>query len=118
MTGTGAARRSQLVRTVAATLLVFQSVATAGVGLLHASERLIAPAAVEAEHGKACVVLHDPARCPGCQVVGVAALPEPCRGPLEADARSGRLVAPPLEPRAAPRFNRAAAPRPPPTLSV
>lgn len=111
-------RRGHLTAQVAALLLLSQGLAAGGLGLVHASERITAPSAIEAEHGKACVVLHDPARCPGCQAVGVAALPEPCRTRLEPDGRAGRWVAPRLELRAARLFSRATASRAPPTFSV
>ena len=53
-------------RRLAALLLVLQGLAGGAVPLAHASERLSAPAHVEAQHGAGCVALHDGLRCPLC----------------------------------------------------
>ncbi len=57
-------------RRLAALLLVLQGLAGGAVPLAHASERLSAPAHVEAQHGAGCVALHDGLRCPLCQFAG------------------------------------------------
>ena len=57
-------------RRLAALLLVLQALAGGAVPLAHASERLSAPAHVEAQHGAGCVALHDGLRCPLCQFAG------------------------------------------------
>ncbi len=54
-------------RRLAALLLVLQALAGGAVPLAHASERLSAPAHVEAQHGAGCVALHDGLRCALCQ---------------------------------------------------
>ena len=57
-------------RRLAALLLVLQALAGGAVPLAHASERLSAPAHVEAQHGAGCVALHDGLRCALCQFAG------------------------------------------------
>jgi len=57
-------------RRLAALLLVLQGLAGGAVPLAHASERLSAPAHVEAQHGAGCVALHDGLRCALCQFAG------------------------------------------------
>jgi hypothetical protein len=57
-------------RRLAALLLVLQGLAGGAVPLAHASERLSAPAHVEAQHGAGCLALHDGLRCPLCQFAG------------------------------------------------
>ena len=57
-------------RRLAALLLVLQGLAGGAVPLAHASERLSAPAHIEAQHGAGCVALHDGLRCPLCQYAG------------------------------------------------
>ena len=105
---------STTARVLAALLLASQSFAGASVGLAHVSERLAAPAAIEAEHSSACAVQHDPARCSACQATGIAALPEPYRVPLDGARRSdGPAVATQSAP-ATHSFLPAAAPRAPP----
>jgi hypothetical protein len=105
-------------RAIAALLLVLQGLAATSFGLVHASERVVAPAAIEAEHGNACFLVHDAARCPGCQAAGVAALPVAYRKPVAADARGNRSPAAALEAPQARPLSRATAPRAPPILSV
>ena len=55
-------------RRLAALLLVLQGLAGGAVPLVHASERLSAPAHIEAQHGAGCVALHDGLRCGLCQL--------------------------------------------------
>jgi hypothetical protein len=101
-------------RVLAALLLSSQGLAGASVGLAHASERVAAPAAIEAEHSSACAVEHDPARCSACKATGVGTLPEPYRARLAGAGRSERM-APAGRPTPAVRhFLSAAAPRAPP----
>ena len=57
-------------RRLAALLLVLQGLAGGAVSLAHASERLSAPAHIEAQHGAGCVALHDGLRCGLCQFAG------------------------------------------------
>ncbi|HXL34869.1 MAG TPA: hypothetical protein VN953_08090 [Gemmatimonadales bacterium] len=57
-------------RRLAAPLLVLQGLAGGAVSLAHASERLSAPAHIEAQHGAGCVALHDGLRCGLCQFAG------------------------------------------------
>jgi len=53
-------------RRLAALLLVLQALAGGVVPLAHASERLTAPAHIEAQHGAGCLALHDSLRCGLC----------------------------------------------------
>ena len=64
---------------LAALLLVLQGLAGGAVSLAHASERLSAPAHVEAQHGAGCVALHDGLRCPLCQYAGSQVTAPPVR---------------------------------------
>lgn len=114
MRRTRIARRHPLVTRVAALLLVANGMAGGSAGLVHAQDRLAAPATIEAEHGPACPVDHDPARCPVCQAVGVAALPEPSRATVAAAARAPRPLAPAFDAMPSHVFRRAAPPRAPP----
>jgi hypothetical protein len=57
-------------RCLAALLLVLQGLAGGAVSLAHASERLTAPAHIEAQHGAGCLALHDSLRCSLCQFAG------------------------------------------------
>jgi len=66
-------------RRLAALLLVLQGLAGGAVPLAHASERLSAPAHVEAQHGAGCVALHDGLRCPLCQFAGSQGSSQPVR---------------------------------------
>jgi hypothetical protein len=102
------------LRPIAAVLLVAQCIVGTGFGLLHAADRISAPAAIEAEHGVACVVMHDAARCPGCQASGVASLLEPCR--QSSAPERGRELRVPAPPDVLPYrlFSSVAAPRAPP----
>ena len=54
-------------RRLAALLLVLHGLAAGAVPLAHASERLSAPAHIEAQHGAGCLALHDSLRCSMCQ---------------------------------------------------
>lgn len=112
-------RRSAFTAPVAALLLLSLGLAGGALGLVHASDRIAAPSAIEAEHGQGCVVLHDPARCPGCQVAGVATLPESTRAAVDPPARVARPLAPAFAAMPSRVFRGAAAPRAPPlSLSV
>lgn len=62
--------RNRLTRCLAALLLVLQGLAGGAVSLAHASERLTAPAHIEAQHGAGCLALHDSLRCTLCQFTG------------------------------------------------
>jgi hypothetical protein len=57
-------------RRLAALLLVLQGLAGGAVPLAHASERLTAPAHIEAQHGAGCLALHDGLRCGLCHYAG------------------------------------------------
>lgn len=105
--------RHRVTRCLAALLLVLQGLAGGAVSLAHASERLTAPAHIEAQHGAGCLALHDSLRCGLCHFAGsqvttqqvraqgpVAATIE--RRPRERDAapvaRPDRHTAPPRAP--------------------
>jgi len=75
-----ASRRRWRVR-ISGLLLASQASLAALTGLVHAGESLTAPIGIEAEHGRACVVVHDSARCPSCQLSGVATMPRATRAP-------------------------------------
>jgi hypothetical protein len=66
-------------RGLAALLLVLQGLAGGAVSLAHASERLTAPAHIEAQHGAGCVALHDGLRCGLCQLAGSQLSSQPVR---------------------------------------
>ena len=66
-------------RRLAALLLVLQGVAGGAVPLAHASERLTAPAHIEAQHGAGCLALHDSVRCGLCQFAGSQVSSQPVR---------------------------------------
>ena len=80
------ATRQGMTRCLAALMLVLQGLAGGAVSLAHASERLTAPAHVEAQHGAGCVALHDGLRCPLCQFAGSQGSSQPVR-------TQGRLAA-------------------------
>ena len=67
--------RNRWTRYLATLLLVLQGLAGGAVSLAHASERLTAPAHIEAQHGSACLALHDELRCALCQWAGAQAAP-------------------------------------------
>jgi len=73
-------------RRLAALLLVLQGLAGGAVPLAHASERLSAPAHVEAQHGAGCVALHDGLRCSLCQYAGSQVTAPPVRAQATAAA--------------------------------
>ncbi len=106
--------RNRSTRSVALLLLVLQGPAAGTVALAHASERLSAPAHIEAKHDAGCLVLHDELRCALCHYAGSQVEPEPTRtrGPdTPLSERRPRAVA------AAPVVHRhrlAAPPRAPP----
>jgi len=77
---------------LAAVLLVVQGLAGGLVPLAHASERLTAPAHIEAQHASDCPVLHDELRCALCHYPGAQLAPQP--------ARTGAAGRRPLAPRA------------------
>jgi hypothetical protein len=110
-------QRAPLLRGVATGMLLIQSIAAAGVGFAHISERISAPAAIEAQHGSWCVVVHDQARCPACQVV-VSTPPFCCATPQAGNAPRKRPAALELDARRSQLFGPATAPRAPPTPSV
>ncbi len=62
--------RTRWTRRLAALLLVLQGLAGGAVPLAHASERLSAPAHIEAQHGVGCLALHDSLRCGLCHYAG------------------------------------------------
>lgn len=66
-------------RRLAALLLVLQGLAGGAVSLAHASERLSAPAHIEAQHGAGCLALHDSVRCSLCQYAGSQVTAPPVR---------------------------------------
>lgn len=69
--------RRRLITPLAAMLMIVEAATGGAVALVHATERFTAPSAIESEHGQACIVLHDPARCAVCQLSGVATLSPP-----------------------------------------
>lgn len=100
-------------RRLAALLLVLQGLAGGAVPLAHASERLSAPAHVEAQHGAGCLALHDSLRCSMCQYAGSQVTSPPVRAqataattierrPIERDVppyrRPDHYTAPPRAP--------------------
>jgi hypothetical protein len=106
--------RNRWTRGLAALLLVLQGLAGGAVSLAHASERLSAPAHIEAQHGAGCLALHDGLRCGLCHFAGsqmtaqqvrtqAQAAPTPERRPSECDGAPARRP-----------DHRAAAPRAPP----
>jgi len=62
--------RTRWTHRVAAVLLALQGLAGGAVPLAHASERLSAPAHIEAQHGAGCLALHDGLRCSLCHYAG------------------------------------------------
>ena len=73
-------------RRVATLVLVLQGLAGSAVPLAHASERLTAPAHVEAQHGAGCLALHDSLRCGLCQLAGLQVTPQRVRTQTHAAA--------------------------------
>ena len=73
-------------RRLAALLLVLQGLAGGVVPLAHASERLSAPAHIEAQHGAGCLALHDGVRCVLCQFAGSQMTTQPVRAQAQATA--------------------------------
>ena len=105
--------RPRWTRRLAALLLVLQGLAGGAVPLAHASERLSAPAHIEAQHGAGCLALHDSLRCGLChyagtqvtapevrtQAAGVATVERPPRNHHVAPlGRRDRRTAPPRAP--------------------
>ncbi len=79
-----ATSRTRLSRHLAALLLVLQGLAGGVVPLAHASERLTAPAHIEAQHGAGCLALHDGLRCALCQFAGSQMTTQPARTQAQA----------------------------------
>ena len=106
--------RTRWTRRLAALLLVLQGLAGGAVPLAHASERLSAPAHIEAQHGAGCLALHDSLRCALCQYAGSHVTAPQMRAHA---ARGATVERPPRGPDLAPRGRReraAAPPRAPP----
>ena len=72
-------QRRRWTAPLAAVLLAIQGVGGGVVPLAHASERFTAPAHIEAQHGSACVVLHDELRCVLCHYAGMHVVLGPVR---------------------------------------
>jgi len=71
--------RNRWTTPLAALLLVIQGLAGGAVPLVHASERVSAPAHIEAQHGTACIALHDALRCALCHYAGSQVVLQPIR---------------------------------------
>ncbi len=69
-------KRNRLTIPLAAVLLLLQGLAGGAVPLVHATERLNAPAHIEAQHGTGCLVLHDELRCALCHYAGSQVVPQ------------------------------------------
>ena len=107
--------RNRWTRSLATLLLVLQGFAGGAVSLAHASERITAPAHIEAQHGSACLALHDELRCALCQWAGAQAVSRPTHTePLRETAAEGRQADPAGIPARRPDA-RCAPPRAPPT---
>ncbi|HKW41674.1 MAG TPA: hypothetical protein VJN39_10530 [Gemmatimonadales bacterium] len=108
------ATRNRCTRRLAALLLVLQGLAGGVVPLAHASERLTAPAHIEAQHGAGCLALHDSFRCALCQLAGSQVTTQQVRAQPRAaatvEARFQQYDAPPARRPA----QRTAPPRAPP----
>jgi len=103
-----------MTRCLAALMLVLQGLAGGAVSLAHASERLTAPAHVEAQHGAGCVALHDGLRCALCQFAGSQVSAQQVRTQAEVAATvERRPTACDVAPRARSDY-RTAPPRAPP----
>jgi len=106
--------RNRWTRYLAMLLLVLQGLAGGAVSLAHASERVTAPSHIEAQHGSACLALHDELRCALCQWAGAQAAPRPTQmGPLRQASVEGRSADPDAIPARRPDA-RCAPPRAPP----
>ena len=107
--------RKRRTRFLAALLLVLQGLAGGAVSLAHASERLTAPAHIEAQHGAACLALHDELRCALCHWAGAQAATRPTQpAPVREASADGRRPDPDAIPARRPDA-RCAPPRAPPT---
>jgi len=107
--------RNHWTRYLATLLLVLQGLAGGAVSLAHASERLTAPAHIEAQHGSACLALHDELRCALCQWAGAQAVSRPTStAPLFQSSAVRRPTDPDAVPPRRPDA-RCAPPRAPPT---
>lgn len=107
--------RKRRTRFLAALLLVLQGLAGGAVSLAHASERLTAPAHIEAQHASACLALHDELRCALCHWAGAQAATRPTQpGPVREASADGRRADPDAIPARRPDA-RCAPPRAPPT---
>ena len=108
--------RNRWTRSLATLLLVLQGLVGGVVSLAHASERLTAPAHIEAQHGSACLALHDELRCALCQWAGAQAISRPTNtAPLFQPSAVGRPTRPDAAPARRPDA-RSSPPRAPPTL--
>ena len=100
---------------LAAALLVIQGLAGGLVPLVHASERLSAPAHIEARHDAGCLALHDELRCALCHYANSRVQPQQARTFAPTAAHPERTVTPPAVAPAA-RFTRLSSPpRAPPS---
>jgi len=72
-------QRTRWTAPLAAVLLVIQAVSGGVVPLAHASERLTAPAHIEAQRDSGCVVLHDELRCVLCHYAGARVVSQQVR---------------------------------------
>jgi len=102
-------------RRLAALLFALQGLAGGAVPLAHASERLTAPAHIEAQHGAGCLALHDGMRCGLCHYAGSYGTSQPVRKQAQAAGTVERR--PSASDRAPVRRpdHRTAPPRAPPT---
>ena len=64
-------RHTPQKRATVALLLVLQALGGGAVTLAHASDRVTAPAAIEARHDARCIVLRDALRCALCHYAGI-----------------------------------------------
>src|SRR5438128_634712 len=79
---------------LAAALLVIQGLAGGLVPLVHASERLSAPAHIEARHDAGCLALHDELRCALCHYANSRVQPQQARTFAPTAAHPERTVTP------------------------
>jgi hypothetical protein len=88
-------RRTRGTIPLAALLVVIQGLAGGLVPLVHASERLSAPAHVEARHDAGCLALHDELRCALCHYASSRVQPQQARTFTPTAAQADRRVPPP-----------------------
>jgi hypothetical protein len=106
--------RNRWTRRLAGVLLVLQGLAGGGVSLAHASERLTAPAHIEAQHGAGCLALHDSLRCALCQFAGSQVTTQQVRAQVQTAATVERRGTEYDAPPARRPDHRTAPPRAPP----